>query len=263
MHGQAALRSRNLWSQNVELLCLLVSKDLRVRYKSSFLGYLWALANPLAFTIVYYIVFQLILRVQMPHFGVYLVTGIFPWTWMANALWQSSGAYRGNSSLIRKVNLSRPVLPLSSAVQEMVHFCFAIPVLIVAVVWSGGRFHLSWLVLIPLMILVELAVIYPVGMILAVANVFVRDVEYLIGIVLQLLFFLTPIVFPESGIPDRYRPFFEWNPFFHMIRAWREVFYSGRLDLDAVSLCLVFASSTGVLAWFVHRKLNARVGELL
>ena len=117
--------------QTLELLYLLVLKDLRLRYKSSFLGYLWALANPLAFTLVYYVTFKLIIRNGIDHYGVFLVTGLFPWAWMANTLLQSTGAYRNNPTLVRKVNVPRAILPLGSVVQEMVHFLFAVPIVVV------------------------------------------------------------------------------------------------------------------------------------
>jgi len=241
----------------------MVVKELKVRYKSSFLGYLWALANPLALTLVYYITFRLILRVQVENFGVYLVTGIFPWMWMSNTLIQSTGAYRNNETLIRKVKLERPILPLSSAVQEMLHFFFAFPVVIGALTLSTGVFRPSWFLLAPVMALIQLCMIFPIGVTLAIFNVFVRDIEYIIGIALQMLFFLTPIVYPQSGIPERYRAFFEWNPFYYMVSSWRSVFYTGALDLGVVARCLVVAVIAGVIAVVVHRRLDRRIGEYL
>src|SRR5438309_2354350 len=127
MAGVEAARQDRI-AQRVELLYLLVLKDLRVRYKNSFLGYLWALANPLAFTLVYYVAFEVILKTVVPNFALYLVFGMFPWSWLMNALVQSTGAYRGNPSLVRRVPLPLSILPLSTVVQHMVHFVLALPI---------------------------------------------------------------------------------------------------------------------------------------
>lgn len=251
------------WAQTTELLYLLVVKELRVRYKGSFLGYVWALANPLAFTLVYYVAFQIIVRVQVENYALFLVTGLFPWTWMHGSLVQSTSAYRANQSLIRKVRIRQAVLPLSNAVHEMVHFFFAVPILLAGVVIATGSFHVSWLVLVPAMALIQLAIVYPLGLMLATANVFVRDVEYLITLLLQMLFFLTPIVYSESMIPEQYRWYFAVNPFTPMINAWRAVFNDGVLAVGPAGRCIAFAAAAGLVAWATHVALRRRIGELL
>jgi len=249
--------------QSLELLYVLVSKELRVRYKSSLLGYLWALANPLAFTFVYYVTFKLIIRSSMSNYGVYLVTGLFPWAWAANALVQSTGAYRNNPTLVRKVRLPRAILPLSYVVQEMVHFLLAAPILAAGVALSTGSAHTGWILLIPVMAAVQLLMLYPIGVVLAATNVMVRDVEYLVGIALQMLFFLTPIVYPAESVPAEYQAYFAFNPFSSMIGVWRTVFYQGRLDLAGVGRCMGFAALATVLALGVHRAVEPKIGERL
>lgn len=251
------------YAQTGELLYLLVLKELRVRYKSSILGYFWALANPLAFTVVYYVAFQVILKTGVPNYALFLITGMFPWTWLMNALVQSTAAYRGNPSLVRKVRLPRAILPLSTTVQHMVHFVFAIPILLAAVVLSTGHSHLSWIVLVPVATAVELAIIYPLGVMLAAFNAAVRDVEYLVTIALQMLFFLTPVVYPVSAIPEAHRVYFDLNPATPIIEVWRRVLYDGVLDGPAAARCAVFALVAGAAAYFVHRAMAPRIGELL
>ena len=255
--------TRRPWTQSLELLALLVLKDLRVRYKGSFLGYLWAVANPLAMTSVYYVVFQVIMRVQMPNYGVYLVTGLFPWTWASASMLRAAMSYRSNETLVSKVQLRRSILPLSDVLQEMVHFLFACPVILTALVLTSGTVRLEWLVLIPVMTAIQLAVIYPMAVILAAMNIIARDVEYLVGVLLQMLFFMTPIVYPLGSVPERYRPYFELNPFFPLITAWRTVFYEGALDRTAVLRLFVVVVLFGAAAWVVHHRVEPRIGEML
>jgi lipopolysaccharide transport system permease protein len=251
------------WMQSLELVALLVLKDLRVRYKGSFLGYVWAVANPLAMTVVYYIAFQIIMRVQLPNYGIYLVTGLFPWTWASGSLLRAAMSYRSNETLVRKVQTRRSILPLSDVLQEMMHFLLACPVILVALALTSGTVHAEWIVLIPLMAVIQLAVIYPMAIILAALNIVTRDVEYLVGIVLQMLFFLTPIVYPVDSIPGPYRPYFDLNPFFSLITAWRSVFYDGTLDPASLVRLAAFAPVLGVAAWAIHRRVEPRIGEML
>lgn len=247
----------------LELLYLLIQKDLKVRYKSSVLGYLWALANPFAFALVYYVAFKVIMRVEMPNYSVFLLTGMFPWVWFTNALIQATASFKNNVSLVKKVNINRAVLPLGSVVHEMVHFCFALPVLCCFIYFTGGVFHASWLWQLPLMILLQLALVYPLALVLALANVYVHDVEYIVGIGLSLLFFLTPIVYPVSMIPEIYRHLFEWSPLVALIRNWRSVFLEGSVDVGLLAHCTVVVLIISFLSLVIYRKGACKLGELL
>ncbi|MCQ8102488.1 ABC transporter permease [Methylomonas sp. SURF-2] len=247
----------------LELLYLLVQKDLKVRYKSSVLGYLWALANPFAFALVYYVAFKIIMRVQMPNYSVFLLTGMFPWVWFTNSLIQASASFKNNVSLVKKVNLVRAVLPLGSVIHEMVHFCFALPVLCCFIFFTGGILHLSWLWQLPLMVMLQLSMAYPLALILAVANVYVHDVEYIVGIGLSLLFFLTPIVYPVSMIPDTYRHIFEWNPLVALVGSWRSIFLEGNIDFKLINQCITMALIMSFLSIVIYRGGACKLGELL
>jgi lipopolysaccharide transport system permease protein len=253
---------RDYW-HDLELLYLLMLKELRVRYKGSFLGYIWALANPLAYALVYYLTFQIIIRIELPNYAAHLISGLFPWSWATSALVQSASSYRDNEMLVRKVSVPRALLPLSIVAQHMLHFLFAFPIVLGAVVLATERFYWASLLLAPLMILVQLALLYPMALILAATSVIVRDVEYLIGIFLQLLFFLTPIVYAANAIPVEYAAVFNINPFSSMITAWRSILYEGRLHVAAVAYCLAFAGVASLAATAIHKRVGPRVAEAL
>jgi lipopolysaccharide transport system permease protein len=250
--------------QSFELLWLLVMKDLKIRYKSSVLGYIWALANPLAFAFVYWLAFKLIMRVQVENYALYLITGLFPWVWLSAGIIQATRSFQNNSSLVKKVRLRRAILPLSTIVQEMIHFLFALPVIALFLILTGGfAVKLSWLWQIPVMVVIQLLFMYPLALIFALANVFVRDVEYLIGLGFSLLFFLTPMVYPVSMIPPQYRGYFELNPMHHLIAAWRGLFFEGTMLASGLVFTIVFAAVAWVVARFVYRRFEPRIGELL
>jgi lipopolysaccharide transport system permease protein len=252
------------WAHAGELLYLLVVKELKVRYKSRFLGYLWALANPVAFAFVYWIAFKLIMRVDMPNYSLFLIAGMFPWVWMSMGVTSGTRSFLANASLVKKASLPRAILPLSCVVQEMAHFLFALPVIIAFVVLAGDQpMAASWLWQIPLLMALQLAFIYPLTLSLALVNVYVRDIEYLVGIGFSLLFFVTPMVYPITMVPEAYRHYFELNPLHALMQSWRSVLLQYTLEMRYVAYIAAVTVVLAAIAWISHRKLAPRVGELL
>jgi lipopolysaccharide transport system permease protein len=252
-----------LQRQTLELLSLLVLKELRLRYKSSVLGYIWAVANPFAFALVYYVAFKLIMRVDVPNYSIFLLSGMFPWLWFTTSMINGTNCYRNGATLVKKVKLNRAILPLSHVMHEMVHFCLALPILVFFMLISKTTLHWSWLYQLPFMLIVQLLVMYPVVLILSVANVFVRDVEYLVSVGITLLFFLTPVVYPLSMVPEQYQIYFEISPPARLLEAWRSMFLQGQLAWGAISFCLGFSALMTLIAIWVQRKLTPKIGELL
>jgi lipopolysaccharide transport system permease protein len=251
-------------AHSLELLYLLVLKDLKVRYKSSVLGYLWALANPFAFALVYWVAFKYIMRVQMENYSLYLITGIFPWLWLSSGVTHATRSYQVNASLVKKVRIQRAILPLSNVVQEMVHFLFALPVIIAFLVFAGS-FDLrpSWLWQLPLLLVLQLAFVYPIALVFALSNVYVHDIEHLAGLAFAMLFFLTPMVYPISMVPEGLRRWFELNPLYALMDSWRGVFLTGTLDGGKVGYALACAALFALVAWLCYRRFGPRIGELL
>ena len=250
--------------QNSELLYLLVLKDLKVRYKSSFLGYVWALANPFVFAFVYWIAFKFVMRVQMENYSLFLIAGLFPWLWLSAGVTQATRVFQTNRSLVIKVNLNRAVLPMSIVVGEMVHFLFALPAIILFLALAGGKYlHWAWLWQIPLLIAVQVLFSFPLALIFAIANVFVHDVEYLVGIGFSILFFATPMVYPISMVPPEYQPYFAANPLHAVVDSWRSVFLEGVLQLPHLAYCLAWGIGFSLIAYFLCRRFIHRLGELL
>lgn len=248
----------------LELLYLLVLKELKTRYKSSLFGYFWALLNPFAFAFVYWVAFKFIMRVQMENYSIFLIAGMFPWVWLSTGITQATRSFHNNSSLVKKVNLKRMILPLSNVVQELVHFVFALPVIVLFIWYAGGKFlQVEWIWQIPLMIGLQLWLAYPLALLFAMANVFVHDVEYLVGIGFSLLFFLTPIVYPVSMIPGPYRVYFEISPLHVLIESWRSVLLNGTMNADYVLYLLGWSLTVTLISVIAYRRIAPRIGEVL
>ena len=248
---------------HLELLSVLVLKELRVRYKSSVLGYLWAVTNPFAFALVYYIAFKLILRVEMDNYAIFLLSGMFPWIWISNSLHASTSCFRNNVSLVKYVSLPRYILPLSNVAHETIHFFFALPILVLFIVFSGGELFISWIWQVPILIVLQFVLLYPFALMLALANVLVHDVEYLVGISLSMLFFLTPIVYPVDMIPEDFQFYLDLSPLSSLIQLWHGVILHGEFEPFDLLQPLAIALVGSYLAWIWYAKVNRKLGELL
>jgi lipopolysaccharide transport system permease protein len=266
MSGDPVMTQRGAasWAHAGELLYLLVIKELKVRYKSRFLGYLWALANPIGFAFVYWLAFKFIMRMDMPNYSLFLITGIFPWVWLSLGVANGARSLIHNASLIKKASLPRAILPLSCVAQETVHFGFALPVIIAFLVFAGDQaMSAAWLWQIPLLVALQVAFVYPLALAAALANVYVRDIEYLVGIGFSLLFFITPMVYPITMVPEAWRRYFELNPLHALMQSWRSVLLHGTLEPWYLAYAAATAAAPGLIAGALYRRLAPRVGELL
>jgi lipopolysaccharide transport system permease protein len=251
--------------QLIELLYLMVLKELKVRYKRSVLGYLWAIANPFAFSLVYWIAFKFIMRVQMENYIVFILTGMFPWGWLTQSTIQGTASFTNNLSLVRRVKLPKLILPLSNVLQEMVHFVFAIPIVFFFIIITGEHINSlsSFLWQIPLMLVLEALFVFPLTIIGAVLNVYVRDIQYLVSILFSALFFTTPMVYPLSMVPEAYQEYFKLNPAYWLIDSWRIVFAGDVLPLENLIYMLGSIVAFALIAGWTYRQLATRIAELV
>ena len=246
-----------------ELLYCLVLKELKVRYNYNFFGYLWALGNPIAFAIIYYFAFKVILRIEMENYSVFLLTGMFPWIFISNSIVRATMAYRSNITLVKRVKIPLSVLPMSTVFQEAIHFIFSIPVLIIFIYFSLDNIYLSWLYQIPILIIFQILFLYSISQILAVINVFIRDVEYLTNIFVNMTFFLTPIIYPISLVPEKYNFIFLLSPFTQIITNWRSVLMDGSLNIYSLFTFFVISMILTLLSYYTLQKYKFKMSEAI
>jgi lipopolysaccharide transport system permease protein len=200
----------------------------------------------------------------MENYLVFVLTAMFPWGWLSQSTTQGTGSFTNNLSLVRRVNLPKLILPASNVIQEMVHFVFAIPVVLFFIVASGEQLHpLSMLWQVPLMLVLQALLVMPLAVIGAVLNVYVRDTQYLVGILFSVLFFLTPIVYPLSMVDEDYQRYFKLNPFYWLIDSWRIVFAGDILPFDHVACILGTIVALSIIAGWTYWRLASRIAELI
>jgi len=245
-----------------DLLFVLTQKEIKVRYKNTVLGYLWSITNPLAFAFVFFIAFKIILRIQMEDYALFLIAGLFPWQWFANSVNASPVVFLGNASLIKKVRFPRSIIPLAMVLQDMIHFLLSIPVIVLFMLIYAKTPSLAWLYGIPLLLGIQFVMTYGLCLIVASANLFFRDIARFTDIFLTLLFYFTPIIYPETMIPKEYSWVY-FTPASALMISWRNLFLSGSLDLNFLAISVGYSLLSLAAGYGVFRKLSRRFAEVL
>lgn len=209
-----------------ELLGSLVRKELKVKYKNSILGFVWSLLNPALYLVVFYIVFQYFLQSALPYFAIFMLAGLLPWNLFSTALGAATGSITGNAGLVTKVWFPREILPLASIGAAMVHFFLQTMVLCLALVVFRFSPTYSYLPLIPLAFFALLLFLAAVSVVLAAANVYLRDTQHLLELALLAWFWMTPIVYPYMQVAPRLGNVFLLNPLTPVTLAFQRAIYN-------------------------------------
>ena len=233
------------WSYLRDVLRVLVARDFKLRYKRSVLGIAWSLLVPLAQLAVLYVVFKRIVPLSIPHYTTFLFSGILPWTWLQSSLLLAALAVVENRELIKQVGFPVALLPAISVLSQLIHFLLALPIL-AAFLWSDGYRSNSSLAALLLVILIQFVLILSMAYVVATLQVRFRDTQYLVGIGLFLFFYLTPVFWDATSVPDPYRSIMQWNPVALLLNAYRAILVRGEWP-DSVSLIKVAAGSIVVL----------------
>ena len=246
------------------LIQILVTRELKARYRGSILGFFWSFANPLLLLLVYTFVFSVVLAgfrpVDIEPYALFLFCGLLPWTWFSTALTDSSNVLLANGNLLKKVLFPAEVLPVVAVVANMVHFLLALPILLLGLAFFAASvpspIELLWF---PAVVAVQFLLTLGLGLFLAALTVHFRDIRDLLANLLTLWFFATPIIYPMSLVAERGPRFgslpplgkvlMDLNPFAHLAISYQEIlFYDGPfghwkwlLALGAVSV-VVFAA---------------------
>jgi lipopolysaccharide transport system permease protein len=247
----------------MDLLRVLVGKELHVRYKGSLLGYLWSVLHPLAFTAVFYTVFKFIVRLEVEHYALVLVTALFPWQWFANSVNASPTWFLDNAPLIKKVRFPRWTLVLAGALTDTTHFLFSVPVILAFLLVEGFEPHLGWLLWLPVLTLTQLAVTFGVSLVVASLNLFLRDLERITSLVMLIWFYATPVLYPISMVPERFRPLIADNPAGALILCWRSLFFEGTVPLGSLAVAMVWSAVLVGVGGLVYRSFQWRFAEVV
>ena len=251
---------KNLYNYR-ELLKSNVKKEIRGKYKGSFLGVLWSFINPLLQVLVYAIIFPYIMRVQQADYLQYLICGIIPWTFFTTVMSQGMITVRMNAGIIKKEYFPREILPISVATSGLVNFF--ISCLIILVFCLIGGLGISWhILLLPIVALIQF--IFTLGLVFALSaiNIYIKDTEYIVQFIINMLFYATPILYSADLFPKNYRWVVNINPLSGIVTSYRDIFMYHQIpEANGIVYLIIISVAVFFIGLAIFRKLERGFAE--
>ena len=238
------------------LLNELVVRDLKVKYRRSFLGYVWSLLNPLLMMAIMSMVFSYMFRFDIPNYPLYLICGQTLWSFFSESTNMAMMSVIGNGSLIRKVYIPKYIFPLSRVLSGFVTMSFSLVAILIVMLVT--RVPLTWnLLLFPIPLALLLLFCIGVGMTLSALAVYFRDMLHLYGVVVMAWMYMTPIFYPISALPEKLAFFLKFNPMYHYVTFFREVVLYGTTPSATLWIgCFGFSALALVVGYGIFHKLQ-------
>ena len=238
------------------LLHNLISRDIKVKYRRSFLGILWSVLNPLFTMAVMTVVFTKMLRFQIPHFPIYYLTGQLLFNFFSDATNTSMGAIIQNGALLKKVYIPKYIFPLERTLFSLVNLCFSFIAICIMLIFEPVP--LSWTMLLSIIpIFYTFVFALGIGLALSALSIFFRDLFHLYGVIITAWSFLTPIFYPVDIIPSNWMFMLECNPLYHFVSYLRNVFMYGVVpSIQENVVCMVMALASLAIGVLIFRKMQ-------
>lgn len=261
--GWRALDVAELWRYR-ELLWILTERDIRVRYKQTVLGFLWAIIQPVMLMVVFSIFFGRL--AGMPADGlpypIFVYAGLLPWTFFATSVSNASSSLVGSAALVSKVYFPRLVIPLASAGAALVDFAISAVVLLLMMLWLGVGWSPN-LLMAPVLVAGAIFIALGVGILLSALTVTYRDFRYVVPYTVQLWLFATPVVYPASLVPAEWRWLLFLNPMAGIIEGFRSAFLARPFDWPSIGISLVVAMIVLAIGVAYFERVERRFADVI
>lgn len=238
-----------LW-QYREMIISLVKRDLKSRYKGSFLGFLWMFLNPLLQMFVYNIVFSAIMRMGIDKFYLFLFVALVPWLFFSTCLSAGTTVIFSQQDMVKKIYFPREVLPIAFTLSQFINMLLSFIVIFVIVFLSGVKVDLIAFLYLPLVMIIEFILALGVTFLVSVLTVYFRDLEHIMSIISLAWMYLTPIVYPVDYIPEKYLSLFYLNPMTSITIAYRDILYYGHAPQMST---LINATILGIIVLIIGK----------
>jgi len=246
-----------------EMIFSLVRKDLRTRYKGSVLGFLWTFVNPLLQLVVYSVVFAYIMRVQLPNYYMFMFVGLLPWIFFCTCVQGGATSVMSGADLIKKIYFPRLVLPIATVSAAFMNMLFSMVVMFAALFFSGIGIS-EYVMYLPLLLTLLYSLGLGIAFVVSACNVYLRDLEHILGIITMSMFYVTPIIYPVDMVPEKFLTWFKLNPMVPMVMAFQDILYYQRVpQMDTLLTVGVYAVVFIVVGYFVFQKLQRNFAEEL
>ena len=254
---------------NLRLLLELTKRDFTEKYAGSILGLWWSFIWPLVNIFIYTVIFSKVMGAKIQgipsaySYGLYLAAGLIPWTAFSNTILRASNVFIEKKHIITKIPISLLILPLSVALSESITFLISISIFVIVSILLGIDFSLMVL-LVPLAYLLQQIFAYALGLLLAVLNVFIRDIKEIVNVIVQIWFWFTPIVYVIGILPEKVKEFIVLNPVYAFIQVYQKSFVT-KEEIDYILLFTYGLISVLllILSYFIYKKLEKDIRDFL
>lgn len=254
---------RNLYEYR-EMVRSLVIRDLRGRYKNSALGFLWTFLNPLFQLIIYTIVFTVIMPMNIDQYYIHLFVALVPWIFFSSCLTGGARAILDQQDLIKKIYFPREILPISFTTSQFINMVLSMIVTFLIILISGHGINGIALLYLPIVLIIQYVLCIGVVMICSAITVYLRDMEMVFGVIAFGWMYLSPVIYPESYIPEKYRSLYYLNPMSGIISAYRKILYYKEIpEMSNLLISVAFGIAALVLGIIVFHRLERHFVEEL
>ena len=248
-----------------ELVRSLTLKEVRIRYKQSVLGAGWAVLQPFALMVIFTAVFSRFLHVKSEGvaYPVFSYVALVPWTFFSSAIGQGVPSIVGNMSLVTKIYFPREIFPLATIGACFVDFSIAATIVAALIIWC--KVGITWTVLlIPLLVLPQAMVAVGVVLIASAINVFFRDIRFVVPLATQMWMYVSPVVYPLSDVPARFRPYYMLNPMAGILDGYRRVVLHGQLpDWSALGATAAVSLALLVGGYAFFKRVEMKFADII
>lgn len=247
-----------------EMICSLIRRDLRGRYKGSVLGFLWTFLNPLLQLGVYTLVFSVIMRNGIADYYMFLFVALVPWMFFSVSLTNGASCILSQKDMVQKIYFPRQVLPIAFVTSQFINMLLSFLVIFAVLIVSGKGWHWIAVYFLPFIFLIEYLLALGIALLVSAVTVYFRDLEYILGILTMAWQFLSPVIYSIEQVPENLRNIFLLNPMTSVLTAYRDILYYKQIP-KIQTLCHAFGVSIVLFAagWIVFKKLERRFAEEL
>ena len=228
-------------------------------HRGSFLGWLWLVIKPTIQIGIYGIIFPVISRFQQDDYIYFLISGMLPWTFISNSVIEGAGSLISRADTIKRCIISRTVFPLADVIKHFILMIIALMVMLLIYFTFFGKINYH-LLLLPIAMLPMILFTVTSAIAMSFMTPYIRDLNDIVGIGFNIMFFFTPLIFPFDAMPDKVKFWLQFNPFYWLIKPIQEVmYYKSMLNLKTYVISLVIALVTSILAFLIYKKLRKNV----
>ena len=260
------LQNLKLLLSHRELLWLWTMREIRIRYKQSVLGVLWAVLQPLSLVVIFSVVFSYFIRIptgDIPY-PIFSFTAMLPWTLLVTSLGFASSSLINNVNLVTKIHFPREILPISVIIASVIDFLITSVFLMILILYYGLPINLNTIIIAPILVVIQVLLLIGVALFLSATNVFYRDLRFVVPLGIQLWMYATPIIYPVTLVPERLRTLYMLNPMAVLIEAYRDILLRGTWpDWNYLGLATAMSTTLFVLGYIYFKKVEWQFADII